>query len=97
MASLPPQTPGHGRGMTSIRLQPAAYHQRPDGQVTVSYADYSNTYEVICPDCGDNLNVPYDAISPDLQQVRGPYQGIEEAKQALANHIGLVNVQWRTS
>lgn len=34
---------------------------------------YSDAYELICCDCGDNPDLDYRDISPSLQRIRGPY------------------------
>ncbi len=41
---------------------------------------YSDAYELICCDCGDDPDLDYRDVSPDLQRIRGPYRfsaGIE--------------------
>ncbi len=41
---------------------------------------YTDTYELICCDCGDNPDLDYRNISSNLQRIRGPYKftaGIE--------------------
>ena len=41
---------------------------------------YADTYELICCYCGDDPDLDYREISPDLQRIRGPYSfaaGIE--------------------
>jgi hypothetical protein len=41
---------------------------------------YTDAYELICCDCGDNPSLDYRDVSPDLQRIRGPYRfsaGIE--------------------
>ena len=46
---------------------------RPEG-------GYTNAYELICCDCGDDPDLDNRDISPDLQRIRGPYRfsaGIE--------------------
>ncbi len=34
---------------------------------------YTDAYELICCDCGDNPDLDYLAVAPEMQQVRGPY------------------------
>ena len=41
-----------------------------DGQVQ---GGYTNMYEIICSDCGDHPDLDYRDVSPELQQIRGPY------------------------
>jgi hypothetical protein len=46
---------------------------RPEG-------GYTDAYELICCDCGDDPDLDYRDVSPDLQRIRGPYRfaaGIE--------------------
>jgi len=47
---------------------------RPEG-------GYTDAYELICSDCGDDPDLDYRGVSPDLQRIRGPYRlsGIIEA------------------
>jgi hypothetical protein len=49
---------------------------------------YTDVYELICCDCGDNPEQDYRDIQPYLQRIRGPYTfraGIEAYRQ----HDGL--------
>ena len=57
-----------GDGWTVVlRRQPARIVQgRPEG-------GYTDLFEIICCDCGDQPDLDYSAVSPVLQQVRGPY------------------------
>ena len=46
---------------------------RPEG-------GYTDAYELICCDCGDDPDLDYRDVSPGLQRIRGPYRfsaGIE--------------------
>jgi hypothetical protein len=42
-----------------------------DGQPQGGYTD---AFELICCDCGDDPGLDYRDVSPQLQQVRGPYR-----------------------
>jgi hypothetical protein len=53
--------PGHGWNVV-LRRQPARI---VDG--------YTNAFEIICRECGDNPGLDYRQVSPELQQIRGPY------------------------
>ena len=57
-----------------LRRQPVHLVEgRPEG-------GYTDAYELVCCDCGDNPDLDYRDVSPDLQQIRGPYRfsaGIE--------------------
>ena len=35
---------------------------------------YTDAYELICCDCGDDPDLDYRDIAPDLQRIRGPYR-----------------------
>jgi len=34
---------------------------------------YTDAYELICCDCGDNPDLDYREVSPELRRIRGPY------------------------
>jgi len=34
---------------------------------------HADAYELICCDCGDNPDLDYRDVPPELQQIRGPY------------------------
>ncbi|GIH21658.1 hypothetical protein [Rugosimonospora africana] len=83
-----PGRPPHGQGgKAHIRLQPSAYFETPDG-VRVSYENSAGLYEVICADCGDNADIPYEQAPDELRKVRGPYQNENLAMRALEQHMG---------
>jgi len=58
-----------------LRRQPARMVAgQPEG-------GYAGAYELICCDCGDDPDLDYRDVSPELQQIRGPYPmaaGIDE-------------------
>ena len=58
-----------GLGWTVVlRRQPVQLVEgRPEG-------GYTDDYELVCCDCGDNPDLDYRDISPDLQRIRGPYK-----------------------
>ena len=35
---------------------------------------YTDAYELICCDCGDDPDLDYRDIAPDFQRIRGPYR-----------------------
>lgn len=39
---------------------------QPDG-------GYTDEYEIVCCDCGDDPGLDYRQVSPELQRIRGPY------------------------
>ena len=57
-----------GRGWTVVlRRQPNRIVEgRPEG-------GYTDAYELVCCDCGDDPDLDYRGVSPKLQQIRGPY------------------------
>ena len=72
--------PGHGRA-ASLRRQPAWVVYDREGQRT-------GLFEIICRDCGDHPYLDYEAISPRLQRIRGPYT-LAAGVDAYAEHVGL--------
>ena len=50
-----------------LRRQPV---RMVEGQAEGGYTD---VYELICCDCGDDPDLDYREVSPELQLVRGPY------------------------
>jgi hypothetical protein len=50
---------------------------------------YTNMFEIICCDCGDNPDLDYRDVSPGLQRIRGPYPltaGVAAYEQHLKRH-----------
>jgi hypothetical protein len=66
-----------------LRRQPARVVEgRPEG-------GYTDMFEIICCDCGDDPRLDYREISPRLQLVRGPYPialGVAAYEQHVALH-----------
>ena len=50
----------------------------------------SDTYEVICRVCGDDPGLDHQEVSPELQQIRGPYM-LSAAVAAFVKHDELHN------
>jgi hypothetical protein len=73
--------PGHG-SKAVLRHQPVRIE---DGRFEGGYTD---GYEVICPDCGDDWNLDYSEVSWRLQWLRGPYT-LEAGLAAYHIHLGL--------
>ena len=42
-------------------------HGQPEG-------GYTDEYELICCDCGDDPDLDYGEVSPQLRRIRGPYR-----------------------
>jgi len=61
-----PGQPWHGWTVV-LRRQPA---RMVDGQPQGGYTD---AFELICCDCGDDPDLDYRDVSPQFQQIRGPY------------------------
>jgi len=50
---------------------------------------YSDAFEIICCDCGDDPDLDYPHVPPGLQQIRGPYPiaaGIAAYEQHARHH-----------
>jgi hypothetical protein len=49
---------------------------------------YTDVFELICGDCGDHPDLDYRDVSPELQQIRGPYP-IAAGVAAYQKHLKL--------
>ena len=49
---------------------------------------YTNVFEIICCDCGDDPDLDYSEVSPRLQRIRGPHP-IAVGVAAYERHVGL--------
>ena len=65
-----------------LRRQPAHVI---DGQAQGPYTD---AFEIICCDCGDDPGLDYREVSPRLQLIRGPYP-IAAGIDAFLTHLRL--------
>jgi hypothetical protein len=54
---------------------------RPEG-------GYTDLYELICCDCGDDPELDYRDVSADLQRIRGPYT-VSAGIAAYRRHVAL--------
>ena len=57
-----------------------------DGKPAGSYTD---AFEIICSDCGDDPRQDYHDVSPPLQRLRGPYlidTGIKQYESHISWH-----------
>ena len=73
-----------GRNWTLVlRRRPArvVQEERPED-------DYRDAYELICCDCGDDPDLDYREVSPELRRIRGPYL-IAAGVAAYATHARL--------
>jgi hypothetical protein len=73
--------PGHGRKAVLRRQPVRIVHRRFEG-------GYTDGYEIICPDCGDDLYLDYSEVSWRLQWLRGPYT-LEAGLTAYHRHLQL--------
>jgi hypothetical protein len=71
-----------GLGWTVVlRRQPVRIVAgRPEG-------GYNDAFEIVCCDCGDDPDLDYAEVSPELRRIRGPYL-IAEGVAAYAAHVG---------
>lgn len=88
--TIPPGDPGHSGGLASIRLKPVRIDD--DGMIRQGF---TTQWELLCPACGDDGTKDYSAVTPEIQQVRGPYPNVESARLALEVHVGLNNRRTR--
>jgi hypothetical protein len=69
-----------------LRRQPVHLREgRPEG-------GYTDDYELVCCDCGDDPDLDYRDISPRLQRIRGPYS-IAAGIAAYGTHVNLYHGQ----
>jgi hypothetical protein len=57
---------------------------------------YTDAFEIICRDCGDDPGWDYQDIPPRLQRIRGPYRiktGVTEYQAHLALHEELARAR----
>ncbi len=80
MGDVSHRAAGHHDGVF-LRAQPARV---VDGRTSVGY---TGKYEVICPVCGDDPNLNYDQVSPELQKLRGPHSALANGVAALDEHL----------
>ena len=72
-----------GDGWTAVlRRQPARVGE---GRLEGGYTD---AFELICCDCGDDPDLDYREVSPELQRIRGPYP-IAAGVAAYEQHLRL--------
>jgi hypothetical protein len=48
---------------------------------------YTDAFEIVCCDCGDDPDLDYRDVSPELQRIRGPYQPIADGVAAYEEHV----------
>jgi hypothetical protein len=72
--------PGHGWTVV-LRRQPARI---VDGEPEGGYTD---AFEIICCHCGDDPDLDYRDVSPELRRIRGPYP-VAAGVAAYKKHVG---------
>ena len=74
--------PSHGWTVV-LRRQPVRMVEgQPEG-------GYTDLFEIICCDCGDDPDLDYHDVSPELQRIRGPYPiaaGVAAYRKHVAQH-----------
>jgi hypothetical protein len=74
--------PGHGWTVV-LRRQPVRMIEgKPEG-------GYTDAFEIICCNCGDDPDLDYRDVPPELQRIRGPYPiaaGVAAYKQHVGQH-----------
>jgi hypothetical protein len=48
---------------------------------------YTDAFEIVCCDCGDDPDLDYREVSPELQRIRGPYHPIKAGAAAYTRHV----------
>jgi hypothetical protein len=67
-----------------LRRQPVHLREgRPEG-------GYTDDYELVCCDCGDDPDLDFRDVSPRLQRIRGPY-GFPAGIAAYGQHVRLLH------
>jgi hypothetical protein len=70
-----------GCGWAVLRRMPARIVAgRPEG-------GYTDAFEIVCRDCGDDPCLDYRDVSPELQAIRGPYQPVAAGVAAYEEHL----------
>jgi len=72
----------------SVTESPATTTGMIDGHAD---GGYTGRYEVICLACGDDPNLSYDQVPPELQKIRGPRESLLSGLAALDAHTGLAD------
>ena len=72
-----------GRDWTVVLRRQAAriVDGRPEG-------GYTDAFELICCDCGDDPGLDYQEVKPKLQRIRGPYS-IAAGVAAYTKHVSM--------
>jgi hypothetical protein len=72
--------PGHGWTVVLRRMPVRIVAGQQEG-------GYTDAFEVVCCDCGDDPDLDYREVSPELQRIRGPYHPITAGAAAYTRHV----------
>lgn len=81
--------PGQVWTLTLRRQKARAGDGKPDGR-------YTDAFEIICSDCGDDHRRDYQDVPPRLQRLRGPYlmdAGVRQYEAHIAWHEALARAR----
>jgi hypothetical protein len=73
--------PGHDWTVVLRRQAARIVDGQPEG-------GYTDAFELICCDCGDDPDLDYREVTPELQRIRGPYS-IAAGVAAYEQHVRL--------
>jgi hypothetical protein len=72
--------PGHGWTVVLRRMPIRIVAGQQEG-------GYTDAFEIVCCHCGDDPDLDYREVSPELQRIRGPYP-IAAGVAAYKKHVG---------
>ena len=72
--------PGHGWTVVLRRMPIRIVAGQQEG-------GYTDAFEIVCCDCGDDPDLDYREVSPKLQRIRGPYHPMRAGAAAYAKHV----------
>jgi hypothetical protein len=72
--------PGHGWTVVLRRQPVRIVDGRPEG-------GYTDSFEIVCCDCGDHPDLDYSEVPLELRRVRGPYS-VADGIAAYVAHVG---------
>jgi hypothetical protein len=79
--------PGHDKGPATIRLRLGTLRDDRPGWRAWDRAAVG-PYEIICRACGDDPALNYAEVPPEIQDIRGNYVTLREARDAMVKHTG---------
>jgi len=72
--------PGHGWTVVLRRMPIRIVAGQQEG-------GYTDAFEIVCCDCGDDPDLDYREVSAELQRIRGPYHPINAGAAAYTRHV----------